>query len=216
MIISIDGPAGSGKSTVAEEVSKKLNFIHFNSGTLYRAVCCYLLDINFDINQIKPDDQMPHFTLKIEYKNNQQIVLVNGKDYSARFRDNLISILCPIVSTNKFVRAVVDKAQRNFAKKHNLVVDGRDIGSFVFPNAEFKFYLDCSLNERALRRFKEEKLKNPNITLKEIKAQLKARDEIDKHKLYAPLVVPNGAVIIDSTNLTIAQVVKKILQIVKI
>ena len=142
MIITIDGPAGSGKSTIAEALSKKLNFIHFNSGTLYRAVCCYLLDINFDISSIKLETKIAKFNLEVRYENQTQIVLVNGKDYSAHFRDNLVSTLSPSVSVNKNIRDIIDDCQRKFGKTHNLVMDGRDIGSHVFPDAEFKFYLD--------------------------------------------------------------------------
>ncbi len=216
MIITIDGPAGSGKSTVAEEVSKKLNFIHFNSGTLYRAVCCYFLDLGLDAKNIKFETKIKKFKLSVDYKDGKQIVLVNGKDYSAHFRDNNVSVLSPIISVNKTVRDTIDDCQRKFGKTHNLVVDGRDIGSHVFPNAEFKFYLDCSVDERARRRFKEEKTKGDKISLKEIKQQIIERDEIDKNKTYAPLVVPKGAIVVDSTHLSIEQTTNLIISHIKI
>ncbi len=215
MIITIDGPAGSGKSTVAEAISKKLGFIHFNSGTLYRAVCCYLLDVGFDVENIKFDTKIKKFNISVNYNGNRQIVLVNNKDYSAHLRDNNISALSASVSVNKIVRDTIDNCQRKFSKTHNMVVDGRDIGSHVFPNADFKFYLDCSIKERARRRFKEEKSKGNKITLKEIEKQISSRDEIDKNKTYAPLVVPKNAEIIDCTKLSVDETVNLMLSKIK-
>ena len=212
MIISIDGPAGSGKSTVAELVSKKLNFIHFNSGSLYRGITAFLLDENIEI---APTSTIPKIILDTKFIDGIQHVFVNGKDYTFKLRDNLVSINSPAVSTNPKTRKIVDECQRKFANANNVVIDGRDIGSFVFPDADFKFYLDCDLIERAKRRFKEEKLKNKKITLKEIKQQIALRDEIDKNKPLAPLVVPKGAVVVDTTHLTIDEVVAKILSFIE-
>lgn len=215
MIISIDGPAGSGKSTIAKILSEKLGFIHFNSGSLYRAVAVFLHESNFNFKTFNDDIKMPKFNFKVGFKNGTMLVSVNNLDCSKHLRDNEISVLSPKISTNKFVRVQIDDFQREFGKTHNIVVEGRDIGSHVFPNADFKFYLDCSLDERANRRLKEEKAKGNNITLKEIKAQIAERDEIDKHKKYAPLVVPEGAIIIDSTSLNIDQVVNTMLSYIK-
>lgn len=215
MIITIDGPAGSGKSTVAKEVSKKLNFIHFNSGLLYRGITAHLSKLNFDIESIKINSKVPKFKLKTKFIDNIQHVFVNDTDYTAVLRDNNISKLTPFVSTNKVIRKRIDKCQREFAKFNNIVVDGRDTGSFVFPRADFKFYLDCSIKERAKRRFNEEKVKNPSITLSQIEQELATRDHIDKTKKIAPLVVPKNAIVIDSTNLNIQEVVETILKQLK-
>lgn len=216
MVISIDGPAGSGKSTVAEILSKKLGFIHFNSGSLFRAVTVYLKHINYDFDKISPDCKMQNFDIKFDYKGDKMIVFVNKYNCTDHLRDNDISILSAKVSVNKHIRAIIDHCQLNFAIDHNLVIDGRDIGSHVFPNAEYKFYLDCSLEERAKRRLKEEQLKNNNVDLNQIIKEIAERDEIDKHKKYAPLVVPKGAIIIDSSALTIDQVVNEMLKHIKI
>lgn len=210
MIISIDGPAGSGKSTVAKILSKKLNLIHFNSGLLYRGITAYFLHIGENIQNISTDSPIPNFELKVEFINDIQHVYVNNIDFTSKLRDNEISILCPIVSTNKNVRKIIDNCQRNFAKNNNIIVDGRDIGSYVFPNSDFKFYLDCDVKVRAKRRFLEEKQKNSKITLEEIENQIKERDFIDKTKKIAPLIVPENAIIIDSSNLSIDEVVNKI------
>ena len=212
MIITIDGPAGSGKSTVANLVAKNLNFMHFNSGLLYRGITAHLIAINFDIENITINSHVPELDLRVEFINDVQHVFVNNIDYTSKLRLNKVSTLTPFISSNQAIRNIIDKTQRSFAKSNNIVVDGRDTGSFVFPNADFKFYLDCSINERARRRYNEEKMKNINITLKEIEKQIEKRDLFDKTKKIAPLVVPENAIMLDSTNLTIAQVVEEILK----
>ena len=121
-------------------------------------------------------------------------------------RNNEISQLTPLVSLNKSLRNIIDKCQKDFCSSHNVVMEGRDLGSFVFPNAEIKFYLDCSIKERARRRFLEEQQKNNTVSLSEIEEQIAKRDHIDKTKPIAPLVVPNNAIIIDSSTLTIEEV----------
>lgn len=210
MIISIDGPAGSGKSTVAKIVSENLGFEHFNSGLLYRGVTAYLLSINFDFSTITVDSKIPVLNLETFFLDGIQNVLVNSINFTNQLRDNSISVLTPIVSTNKYIREKIDACQRNYASKRSIIVDGRDIGSYVFPNAELKIYLDCSIKERAKRRFLEEQQKGSHITLKEIEKQIEERDLIDKTKKIAPLIVPKGAVIIDSTNLSVKEVVERI------
>ena len=215
MIISIDGPAGSGKSTIAELVSRKLNFIHFHAGSLYRGITAYLIDQFSEFSNLNVLI-LPKIKLKTEFIDGVQRVFVNEKDYTDKLRDNAVSINSPLISSFPKTRKIVDDCQREFAKSHNLVIDGRDIGSFVFPNAEYKFYLDCDIKERAKRRFNEEKQKNINITLKEIENQLALRDKIDKEKKLAPLVVPENAIVIDSTNLTIDEVVNIILSHVSV
>ena len=213
MIITIDGPAGSGKSTVAEILAQKLGYIHFNSGSLHRAMTAYIIYNNIDLDDVKTGKIQ--LKLKMKYSAGVQNVLVNNSDMTSHLRDNEVSILTPKVSVIPNVRNEVDNCQRAFASKHNIVAEGRDMGSFVFPNAEYKFYLDCNPTERARRRFNEEKLKNPNITLEEIRDQIIARDNADKAKTIAPLVVPRDACIIDSSNLTIDEVVSKMEKVIK-
>lgn len=215
MIISIDGPAGSGKSTVAELLAKKLGFLHFNSGLLYRAVASHFLKIDYDFSKISTYSEIPNFKINVKIIDNTQHVFINDEDLTNFLTDNNVSIHAPIISVNKKVREKIDACQKKFVSKNDVVIDGRDIGSFVFPNAEYKFYLDCDLHERAKRRFKDEVKKNPNITLKEIEQQLDERDKIDKSKKIAPLIIPNGATIIDSTNMTIVQVVDTIARAIK-
>ncbi|MCQ2555759.1 MAG: (d)CMP kinase [Clostridia bacterium] len=206
MIISIDGPASSGKSTVADILADKLNFVHFNSGALYRGIAVYLNEHGLNA-ETATDDFISALELETDFVDGIQHVYVNKQDKTSRLRDNEISQLSSLVSANPISRKLVDDCQRNFVAKNNAVIDGRDIGSVVFPNAEFKFYLDCSAKERAKRRFLEEQAKGSKLTLSEIEAQIVARDEFDKHKKISPLIVPEGAIIVDSTNLSIDEVV---------
>ena len=207
MIITIDGPAGSGKSTVADILAEQLGFIHFNSGALYRAVTAYLHENNFDIENMSINSPIPDFELTVKMIEDNQHVFVNNKDYTPVLRNNEISTLVPFIGANKNCRSKVDNCQKEFCSKHNVVMEGRDLGSFVFPNAEVKFYLDCSIEERARRRFLEEQEKNTIVTFDEIKEQLFERDTLDKNREIAPLVVPKNAIIFDSTHLTVEEVV---------
>jgi cytidylate kinase len=212
MIITIDGPAGSGKSTVANILANKLGFIHFNSGALFRGITAYLFTNNFNIENITQNSALLEMDLTVEMINKTQHVFVNGIDFTHLLRDNNISNLVAHVALNKNCRKIVDGCQKQFCSQNNCVIDGRDIGSFVFPNAEVKFYLDCSIKERARRRFAEEQAKNTFVTLEEIENQIAERDEMDRKREVAPLVIPQNAIIVDSSTLTIDQVVEKMLK----
>ena len=210
MIITIDGPAGSGKSTVADIIANQLGFVHFNSGSLFRAITAHLYEQNFDIENITTDSTIPNFDLKVEIIDDLQHDFVDGIDYTPVLRDNHISTLVANVALNKSCRKKTSECQHSFCSKNNVVIEGRDIGSHVFPNAEYKFYLDCSIEERARRRFKEEHAKGTDVTLEEIIEQIAERDYLDKTREIAPLVVPENAIIIDSTNLSIEEVVNEL------
>lgn len=212
MIITIDGPASSGKSSVANLISKTLGLVHFNSGSIFRGVTAFLMSKQFDVSTLKEDSIIEPFKVKTEYINGIQHVFVNGIDFTNNLRDNEVSINTAYVAQCKFIRRIIDNCQKEFAANNSFVIDGRDTGSFVFPNADYKFYLDCSIKERAKRRFKEEQQKNPSITLEEIEKQLAKRDEMDKNRKLAPLVIPENAIIIDSSNLNLEQVVQEVLK----
>ena len=212
MIITIDGPAGSGKSTVADILAEKLNFIHFNSGALFRGLTAHLLSKNYNISSISETSTIPQMSLTVKMINGIQHVFVNNIDYTAVLRNNEVSTAVALVALNSSIRSIVDNCQKEFCGKNNVVIEGRDIGSHVFPNADIKFYLDCDAKERAKRRFLEEKAKNSNITLEEIESQIIERDKLDKERKIAPLVIPKNAIIVDSTGKTIEEVVNILLK----
>ena len=203
MIITIDGPAGSGKSTVADILAEKLGFTHFNSGSVFRGITAYLLDINFNISSITETSPIQH-------------VFVNNKDYTSVLRNNNISATVPFVSLNQNVQHIAQQCLKEFCALHNVVIEGRGLGNEVLVNAEYKIYLDCSIKERAKRRFNEEKLKNSSITLQEIEKQIEQRDLLDRTITVAPLVIHKNAFVVDSSNLTINQVVETILSHIKL
>ncbi len=215
MIITIDGPAGAGKSTVAKMLAEKLGFVHFNSGSLFRGITAFLISQNTDINHID-EKKIKKLRIKTIFDGKNQLIFVNSQNFSNHLRDNEVSKRAPIVSAIPEFRKIIDDCQRDFAKNNNLVIDGRDIGSHVFPNADIKFYLTCDIDERAKRRYNEEKIKNPNIDIDEIKQQIIARDKFDMNKPISPLVIPDNAIIIDSTSLSPEQVVEKMLQYINI
>lgn len=216
MIISIDGPAGSGKSTVAEALSKKLGFYHFNSGSLYRAITVYLIDCHIFSSEDKNfAEKINACKLNVRFDHSCQLVFVNNVDYTNRLREIQVSELTPKFSVHPIVRSLVDECQKDFASKNNVVIDGRDIGSFVLPNADLKFYLDCDINERAKRRLKELSLSNKSLTLNDVKKKIEIRDEFDRNKKIAPLIIPKNAIILDSTHLSVDEVVEKMLKIIK-
>lgn len=205
MIISFDGPAGSGKSTIAKLVAKHLGFIHFNSGSIFRAITAFLLENNKNI------ELLSSLNIKVEFIDDIQKVFVNGVDYTPILRNNEISKSVAEFAILPEVQFTSQKIIKNFCASNNVVIDGRGLGNEILKNAEYKFYLDCSIKERAKRRFLEEQSKGTNITIEEIEAQLEIRDKLDKERDIAPLAIPENAIIVDSSNLTIDEVVKEIL-----
>lgn len=222
MIITIDGPVASGKSTVAKEIAKLLNIYYLNTGLLYRAVA-YLLSQRsatdgVDIKNMQIHQQDLEFVGGIEYVyvNNKPQILFNGQDITKNLVVSNIDQAASVISANKSVRAALLDLQRKIATEHGVVADGRDCGSIVFPMAEFKFFLTASLDERAARMLAD-KSRNieKTIDLQAIKKQIEERDKRDTEREVAPLKVPAGSVIIDSTAMTFDAVVQKVLDIVK-
>lgn len=211
-IISLDGPSGAGKSTVAKLVAKKLGYKYLDTGAMYRAVTLFFLNKNVNIQN---DNEIISAIsdLKISFDNNNKIYL-NDVDVSEEIRSIKVVNMVSKVSSISAVRKSMVSLQRAIAENGDYVVDGRDIGSVVFPLAKYKFYIDASVEIRAKRRYEEEIQKGKDITFEEVIDSIKKRDEFDSNREDSPLVVPKDAIIIDTTNMTIDEVVQKITDVV--
>lgn len=210
--VAIDGPSGSGKSTIADRLAAKLGLIHIDTGAMYRAVTLYALE-----NKIDPkDEKAVDATLKdirIDLTPDEKTFL-NGNDVSRKIRENAVSDAVSYVSVYPAVRSFLVERQRELAKSVSVVMDGRDIGTVVLPDADVKIYQVASVEKRAERRFKENKEKGIPSTYEDCLNNLKKRDYIDSHRSTSPLKPAEDAVILDTSDLTIDEVVEKCLQII--
>ncbi len=214
--ITIDGPSGSGKSTVADVLAKKLGINHLNTGALYRAVTygCLQAGIRPDEND-KISDYIANCGLNVKFVGDEQRVYLGEQDVTPYLRQNEISVQSPLYSVSPSVRYGLTDFSRKLSSEMNIILDGRDSGSFVLPNADYKFYLDASVTERARRRQLELRAKGEDVNLDTLVQQLSERDEFDKHKKVAPLVVPKNAIIIDNTHLNLEQTAEEMLKYIK-
>ena len=211
-IITLDGPSGAGKSTIAKLVAKRLSFKYLDTGAMYRAVTLYMIKHNINIDN--NDEVISALNnLNISFDNAGRIYLDN-EDVTEEIRSSEVVNLVSKVSSISVVRQNMVSLQRKIAEGGNYVVDGRDIGSVVFPNAKYKFYMDASLDERARRRYNEELSKGKTLTYEEVRESIRKRDEFDSNRKDSPLVVPDNAYIIDTTSMTIDEVAEKITNVV--
>lgn len=205
-IIAVDGPSGSGKSTISQIIAKKLNIEYLNTGLMYRAVTKYFLDNNLDE---QTDDEILKRILEeisIDFKDNR--LLLNGIDVTDKLRNDEVTANVSWVSARSYVREKMVDLQRKIAENTSFILDGRDIGSVVFPDAKYKFYLTASAINRAKRRFDQGE---SDMTVEEIEKAIIKRDNYDSNRKVAPLKIAEGAVVIDSSDLDINQTVDKIL-----
>ncbi len=212
MIIAIDGPAGAGKSTIAKIVAGRLGFLYIDTGAMYRALTLKALDSNIEISDTAKIIEMARHT-QVALENNAKglTVLLDGKDVSDPIRETRVTSHVSDIAKIKEVRQILVELQRSLGAQRDAVLDGRDIGTVVFPQADKKFYLDADFRERAKRRFIELKALGKDVTLDAIERDVKNRDTIDSTREHAPLKKADDAVYIDTTPLTIDQVVEKIL-----
>ena len=214
MNIAIDGPAGAGKSTIARLAAKKLGFLYVDTGAMYRAIALYLLWNETDIDDEEElKKALERININIVYENNVQHVFLNFQDVSAEIRSEKFSIMASKTSALQPVRDKLLNLQKDIATKNNVIMDGRDIGTNILPNAEVKIYLDASVEVRAKRRFDEMKNKGENPDLESIKLNIIARDEQDMNRKIAPLKKAEDATLIDSSYMSIDQVVDKIISL---
>ena len=210
MNIAIDGPAGSGKSTIARILSQKLGFIYVDTGAMYRAIALYCLRKNLKAEEEeKIESLLPEIEVSIAYENGSQVVYLNGEDVSGLIRTPEVSAMTSPVAAYGPVREKLLDLQRKLARENDVVMDGRDIGTHVLPDAELKIYLTASVETRALRRYKELEEKGDKTPLSEIEESIRERDERDMNREIAPLKQAEDAYYLDSSELSIDEVVSK-------
>lgn len=208
MIIAIDGPAGSGKSTTAKLVAEKLRVSYLDTGSMYRAVTVFFLDNNIDIEKVPVDKIISSLKMIISNTKDSYSISLNGEDVTNRLRDVEVSALVSKISANALIREWMVKKQRKIASQGSIVVDGRDIGTVVFPNADYKFFITASIEIRAKRRLEAE---NQDRDLSMIIEDIRTRDYHDSSRKVSPLKKAEGSIIIDTTHLSINEQVNMIL-----
>ena len=205
--IAIDGPAGAGKSTIAKKVAKELSFIYVDTGAMYRAMGLYFLRKGIaPENAAAIEEACDEIQVSIRYENGEQQVLLNGENVSAEIRKEEVGNMASKTSVNGKVREKLVALQRELAKKENVVMDGRDIGTQVLPNATAKIYLTASAAERARRRYLELQQKGTPGVLEEIEADIIERDHRDMTREISPLCQAEDAVLVDASHMTIDEV----------
>ena len=213
MIVAIDGPAGSGKGTIASILSRKLNLVNIDTGATYRCVALKALRNNLSVEDKEEIIKLSNnIDIKFDLNNN---VYLDGENVTKEIRSKEVtSIVSPISSIVEVRKNMVD-LQRRLGNSSNVVMEGRDITTVVFPNADYKFYLDATLEERVNRRYKEYQEKNIDMSYDEIYENIKSRDYNDSHKEVGSLTRTDDQIYIDSTNLTIDEVVEKFIEVIK-
>lgn len=216
-IVAIDGPAGTGKGTVTKIIAEKMNLINIDTGATYRCVALNMLNKNVHLEDEEGIKNILD-NIKIEFKNidGNQLVYLNGQDVTDEIRSKRVTECVSQVSAIKQVRLAMSNLQRVMGLKQDSIMEGRDIGTYVFPNADVKIYLDADVEERARRRFIQNKEKNIEMSYEEILESIKMRDENDKAKEIGALKVADDAIVIDTTHLTIDEVVQKIVNIINL
>jgi len=215
--IAIDGPAGAGKSTIAKMISKEMGIVYLDTGAMYRTVALKAIR-----DRISTDDRdslskmVSNIDISVKYVDGEQFIYLDGEDVTSKIRTPEISIGASNVAVVPEVRIKMVELQRQIALKTSVVMDGRDIGTYVLPDAKFKFFLTASVEERALRRYNEQVAKGyKDISLESVKKDIEYRDKNDSSREFAPLSKAQDAIEIDTTSLTIDEVAQKIIGIIK-
>lgn len=217
-IIAIDGPSSSGKSTIAKLIARHFNFTYIDSGSIYRAVTYIavknnLID-NFKVDSLAIIEILKKTSISFSFNSkNQNIISVDGVELENKIRTFKISNLVSLIAEKNKIRKYVVKIQKDISNNKSVVMDGRDIGSVVFPNADVKFYLDASLEKRSERRWIELQ-KTENVSLDDVKNDIYKRDHNDVNREFSPLVKPKNSITVNTDNLSIDQVVDKMIKII--
>ncbi len=215
--IAIDGPAGAGKSSIARAVSRELGIIYLDTGALYRALGYYFLENDISIeDSLEIEKVIRDCDIKILHDEKKgQKIFVNGKRVDEFIRNNEVSMAASIISKNFVVRQYLLKIQRDYAKKSSVIMDGRDIGTVVLPNANLKIFLTASLEVRAKRRFEQLLRNGHRIKFDKVLNDIKKRDLNDSERKISPLKVADDAIIIDTSNFSLKESVRKVISLVK-
>ncbi len=216
-VVAIDGPAGSGKGTITKIIGDKLNLVTFDTGAMYRAITYYLVKNNINIDdKEKVNEILEKIDINLDFSTGKQVLYLNGEMLVTELRIKEVNEMVSNVSLIPEVREKLVKLQRKLAEGRNVIMEGRDIGTVVFPNADVKIYLDASAEERAKRRLKQNLEQNiTNISYEEILENIKYRDKTDSSREISPLKKADDAIVVDSTNLSINRVADKIIDIIK-
>ena len=215
LTIAVDGYSSSGKGIVCTKLAQKLGIIHFDTGAIYRAIGLYVLKNNID-----PHDKntvvncLDQINIDLKHNNGDQITILNGEDVSEKIRSSIVSDICSITSPYPKVREKVFNIQRQSADKFDLIMEGRSITSHVLPDADFRFFLDASLDVRAERRYGDMLAKGEKVTLQEVKEDLKERDRRDTERDNSPLILTEGTIYIDNSEMTIDEEVDLMYKII--
>ena len=215
-IVAIDGPAGSGKGTVTEIISKKLGLVNIGSGSAYRCVALETIKRDIKVEETKKIiDMLNEINIEFKLEAGKDVIYLNGENVTTRIREKDVASIVSQVSAIKEVRFKLNDIFRNCAKNKDVIMEGRDIGTYVFPNADVKIYLDATPEERAKRRYKQNQELGIEMSYEEILENIKIRDKNDMEKEIGALKQAEDAVYIDSSNMTIEEVSKKIEEIIK-
>ena len=214
--IAIDGPAGAGKSTIAKRAAKELSFIYVDTGAMYRSIALGLLRRDVDIEDTQAlEKALEQIEVSIGYENHEQQVFLNQENVSGLIRTEEVSRMASAASAKPQVRAKLTELQRSLARREDVLMDGRDIGTMILPDAQLKIYLTASVHTRALRRYKELIERGEDCSLEDIEKDIEERDYRDMHRETAPLCQAEDAVLVDSSEMTIDEVVERIISLAK-
>ena len=214
-IVAIDGPAGSGKGTITKLVAEKRNLVSIDTGAMYRCVALDCLNNGIDVEDIEGIERiLDKIQIELKKIDGAQKVFLNGEDVSKEIREPRVDEVVAKFAAVKQIRDKVTPMQREMGKTQNIIMEGRDIGTVVFPNADVKIFLDCSIEERANRRYKQNLEKGIQMTYEEVLENIKERNRLETERDVAPFVKPEDAVTVDSTNLSINEVVEEVLKII--
>ncbi len=209
--IALDGPAGSGKSTVAKILAKDYNILYLDTGAMYRACALKALRLGIDTKDgVAVEKMLPQLNVKVEYLGGTQHTILDGEDVSSAIRENAVSMAASNISAHPSVRVKMVEMQREIAKSMSCVLDGRDIGSTVLPDAKYKFFITADSKVRAMRRFKELAQRGESVDFEKLHAEIVARDKQDSEREFSPLICAKDAVVIDTSDMNIEQVVQSI------